>query len=244
MNQGFMRFVHIYASRVSNTWVEVQKKLRDPNNLYSKNLLQEIGESDIAYALLLFVIKKDVWTENKLIKAAQKSKAPQQEEGEPTPTKKPSTDKKRKRNQPKRGKGANKVTEDQEPDDEGEENSEDVGVNKRIRRGPMSGRNGWTVGNRTKDRLDEFAPIARWFYLRVKCALKDIDKGDWASVWGEYYDADVRAGVYARTQSHTKAKNTWEDVDDDGIFSMGSDESESSDGESESEDENEGITGV
>jgi len=244
MNQGFMRFVHIYGSRVTNTWVEVQKKLRDPNNPYSKNLLQEIGESDIAYALLLFVIKKDVWTENKSIKAAQKSKAPQQEEGEPTPTEKPSTNKKRKRTQPKRGRGANKVTEGQDPDDEGEENSEDVGVNKRIRRGPMSGRKGWTVGNRSKDRLDEFAPIARWFYLTVKCALKKIDKEEWASVWGEYYDAVVRAGVYARTQSHTKAKNTWEDGDDDGIFSMGSDESESSDGESESEDENEGITGV
>ena len=244
MNQGFMRFVHIYASRVSNTWAEVQKKLRDPNNPYSKNLLQEIGESDIAYALLLFVIKKDVWTENKSIRAAQKSKAPQQEEGEPTPTEKSSANKKRKRAYPKRGRGANKSTEDQEPDDEGEENSEDVGVNKRIRRGPMSGRKGWTVGNRSKDRLDEFAQIARWFYLTVKCALKKIDKEEWASVWGEYYDAHVRAGVYARTQSHTKAKNTWEDVDDDGIFSMGSDESDPSDGESESEDENEGITGV
>ena len=237
MNQGFMRFVHIYASRVSNTWAEVQKKLRDPNNPYSKNLLQEIGESDIAYALLLFMIKKDVWTENKAIKAAQKSKAPQQEEGEPTPTKKPSTDKKRKRNQPKRGKGANKVTEDQEPDDEGEENSEDVGVNKRIRRGPMSGRKGWMVGNRSKDRLDEFAPIARRFYMTVKCALKEIDKEEWASVWREYYDADVRPEVYTRTQSDTKAKNTWEDVDDDGILSLGSDESDASDGDSDSEDE-------
>ena len=232
-----MRFVHIYASRVSNTWAEVQKKLRDPNNPYSKNLLQEIGKSDIAYALLLFVIKKDVWTENKLIQEAQKSKAPQQEQGEPTPTKKPSTDKKRKRAYPKRGRGANKSTEDQEPDDEGEENSEDVGVNKRIRRGPMSGREGWTVGNRSKDRLDEFAPIARRFYMTVKCALKEIDKEEWASVWREYYDADVWAEVYARTQSHTKAKNTWEDVDDDGIFSMGSDESDPNDGESESEDE-------
>jgi len=100
------------------------------------------------------------------------------------------------------------------------------------------------AGNRSKDRLDEFAPIARRFYMTVKCALKEIDKEEWASVWRAYYDDDVRAEVYARTQSHTKAKNTWEDVDDDGIFSMGSDESESSDGESESEDENEGITGV
>ena len=239
-----MRFVHIYASRVSNTWAEVQKKLRDPNNPYSKNLLQEIGESDIAYALLLFVIKKDVWTENKSIRAAQKSKAPQQEEGEPTPTEKSSANKKRKRAYQTRGRGANKSTEDQdkstedqEPDDEGEENSEDVGVNKRIRRGPMSGRKGWTVGNRSKDRLDEFAQIARWFYLTVKCALKKIDKEEWASEWRAYYSAEVRTNVYARTKSDTKAKNTWEDVDDDGILSMGSDESDPSDGESESEDE-------
>ena len=239
-----MRFVHIYGSRVTNTWMEVQKKLRDPNNPYSKNILQEIGESDIAYALLLFVIKKDVWTENKSIKAAQKSKAPQQEEEQPTSTKKPRTDKKRKRAYQTRGSGANKSTEDQEPDNEGEENSEDVGVNKRIKRGPMSGRKGWMVGNRSKDRLDEFAPIARRFYMTVKRALKEIDKEEWASVWRAYYDADVRAEVYARTQSDTKAKNTWEDVDDDGILSMGSDESDPSDGESESEDENEGRFGV
>ena len=236
MNQGFMRFVHIYASRVSNTWLEVQKKLRDPNP-YSKNLPQEIGESDIAYALLLFVIKKDVWTENKAIKAAQKSKAPQQEEEQPTSTKKPTTDKKRKRNQPKRGKGANKVAEDQEPDDEGEENSEDVGVNKRIRRGPMSGRNGWTVGNRTKDRLDEFAPIARWFYMTVKGALKKIEKEEWVNEWREYYDAEVQNNVYARTKSNTKAKNTWEDVDDDGILSLGSDESDASGEDSDSDND-------
>ena len=239
-----MRFVHIYASRVSNTWAEVQKKLRDPNNPYSKNLLQEIGESDIAYALLLFVIKKDVWTQNKAIKAAQKSKAPQQEEEQPTSTKKPTTDKKRKRAYKTRGSGANKSTEDQEPDDEGEENSEDVGVNKRIRRGPMSGRKGWMVGNRSKDRLDEFAPIARWFYMTVKGALKKIDKEEWAREWRAYYDAEVQTNVYARTKSGTKAKNTWEDVDDDGILSMGSDESDPSDGESESEDENEGRFGV
>jgi len=99
-------------------------------------------------------------------------------------------------------------------------------------------------GESIKDRLDEFAPIARRFYMTVKCALKEIDKEEWASVWREYYDADVRPEVYTRTQSDTKAKNTWEDVDDDGILSMGSDESDPSDGESESEDENEGITGV
>lgn len=201
----FCAFVHDFAWRINGDSYDLKTQLRDTRSKESTNLFRCIEMSDIAYALLLLVIKRNGWIERRKKQQDAMREATDNANTDPNPKKKAKKKKAAKSKMATR-KNPREDTEDEADDSEGEGGTVETGSEGTKRMNTKS-RKGWVIGNRAADRKQGFERIGVVFYQTVKEALEGVEMDEFEVAWRAYYETLDHKGT---SNGGHVSKNAWE----------------------------------
>lgn len=185
MNEGFCMFIDTYATIVSNTRTKAKEIMKRGGKI---NLFAELSDSDIAWALMVYVNNRDLWTsqaKNILIERSNQAKmkmmAQASQAAQPSEEAGPAA----RRGARKTG-GKKKSSTKQGGQSEA---SGGTGVMVELEPPVPEVKKLWHTPSRTAKKLGVgVSPDGVLFYCKIHRALKGIDDSEWEVLWKSYYN--------------------------------------------------------